>query len=311
MPSSWLPVLLLLAMSLFAANSLLCRIALTQTATDPVSFAAVRMAAGALALWLIAHRRRPAVSCGGSWASALALLLYAILFSCAYVVLSAATGALLLFCAVQLTMVLLGIRSGERPTLRQGLGALLSMAGLAVLLLPQAAMPSLLGAMMMIAAGIAWAIYSHEGRASADAIGLTAGNFGRATLMALVVVLPMLPRLRIDGAGAAYAVASGAIASGAGYALWYALLPRLRAISAATVQLSVPVIAAIGGVAVLAEPITRDLVVSSIVVLIGIGVVATGRRPPAVAERIGDGGAEQAGRSGSRRHDNQAHTSEG
>lgn len=277
MPTSWLAALMLVAMSLFAANSLLCRIALTQTKTDPVAFAVIRIVAGALALWLVLRRGRSAILRSGSWTSACALLAYAIFFSCAYVALPAATGALLLFCAVQLTMILAGIHQGERPSMRQSLGALLSLAGLIMLLMPGVSAPSPGAAAMMLVAGVAWAIYSLGGRASGDPIEQTAGNFLRAGAVACVLFLLVLPGSRVDGAGAAYAVASGAIASGLGYAVWYAVLPQLRAITAATVQLSVPVIAAIGGVALLAEPITLHLVVCSATVLAGIGVVIAGR----------------------------------
>lgn len=273
----WLLVMTLIAMGLFAANSLLGRLALTQTSIDPVSFATLRIISGAVVLWAIVRCRRSDSGWGGSWICAAALLVYAVLFSCAYVALSAAAGALLLFCAVQLTMIIGGMRMGERLGLRQGLGALLALAGLFLLLLPGAAAPSLSAAAMMLAAGVAWGVYSLGGRTSHDPIAQTAGNFVRAAPVAVVLCVLTLPWARIDGAGAAYAVASGTIASGIGYAIWYSVLPGLKSTSAATVQLSVPVIAAIGGSVFIAEPITTRLVICSAVILAGIALVAVPR----------------------------------
>jgi drug/metabolite transporter (DMT)-like permease len=262
-----------LAMIAFAANSLLCRVALRDTAIDAVSFTSVRLVAGALTLWLIVALRSGKSGVVGSWASAAALFAYAIAFSLAYRSLSAAAGALLLFGAVQATMIGHGLWSGERLRGGQWLGLVLALGGLAGLLLPGWSAPPLAGAVLMIAAGIAWGIYSLRGRGAGDATGATAGNFLRAVPFALVLSLATLTDARWDPAGFGYAAASGALASGIGYAIWYAALPALQAASAATVQLSVPVIAAAGGILFLGESLTLRLALASLAILGGIALV--------------------------------------
>lgn len=268
-----------LAMIAFAANSLLCRVALRDTAIDAVSFTSVRLVAGALTLWLIVALRSGKSGVAGGWASAAALFAYAIAFSLAYRSLSAAAGALLLFGAVQATMIGHGLWCGERLRGGQWLGLVLALGGLAGLLLPGWSAPPLAGAVLMIAAGIAWGVYSLRGRGAGDATGATAGNFLRAVPFALVLSLATLTDARWDPAGFGYAAASGAIASGIGYAIWYAALPALKAASAATVQLSVPVIAAGGGILFLGESLTLRLVLASLAVLGGIALVIL-ERPP-------------------------------
>lgn len=263
-------VLTLLAMVAFAANSLLCRLALRTTAIDPATFTAVRLFAGAamLAVLVALRRHRP----GGTWASALALFAYAAAFSFAYVRLPAGTGALLLFGAVQVTMHAWGLWSGERLSGLQTLGLLLATAGLVGLLLPGLTAPPLGSAAAMLLAGVAWGVYSLRGKRGGDPTSATAGNFLRSLPFALLLVLVAARPVGPDAAGVLYAIASGALASGLGYAVWYAVLPSLRATTAASVQLSVPVIAALGAVLLLAEPITLRLVLGSVAVLGGVAL---------------------------------------
>ncbi len=266
-----------LAMLAFAGNSLLCRVALDRTAIDPASFTAIRLASGAAMLWLVASARGGARVGRGNWLSALALFVYAAGFSFAYVSLTAATGALLLFGAVQITMVGFGLWSGERLHVLQVGGLLLACAGLIAVLLPGLSAPPLGEAALMLAAGVAWGIYSLRGRGAGDPTCVTAGNFLLAVPFALMLGAWMSEDLSIDGTGVWYAIASGALASGVGYAIWYAALPALRASTAATVQLSVPVIAAVGGIVFLAEPLTLRLGLASVAVLAGISLVILGR----------------------------------
>lgn len=268
-----------LAMLAFAANSLLCRVALKETGIDAASFTAIRIASGALMLWLIVLIRGGGIGGHGSWLSAFALFAYAAAFSYAYVSLPAAVGALLLFGAVQATMIGYGVARGERFSPRQTLGLALACGGLVGLLLPGLSAPPLAGATLMIAAGVAWGVYSLRGRGGSNATALTAGNFIRALPFAAALSLAMLSHTTLDIAGIGYAIASGALASALGYAIWYTALPGLRATNAATVQLSVPVIATLGGAVFLDEAITTRLVLASIAVLGGIALVISGRRP--------------------------------
>jgi len=271
--STRLFILTLIAMIAFAGNSMLCRLALKQTGIDPASFTFIRIVSGAAALWLIAKMRKAAWRKAGNWPSALALFAYAAAFSFAYVSLSAGTGALLLFGAVQATMILWGLRRGERLRVRQHAGLALALTGLVALLFPGLSAPSLSGSILMLGAGVAWGIYSLRGKAASDAIAATTGNFLRAVPLAAVLSIALLPWTHIHPAGVGYAVLSGAIASGLGYVIWYIALPDLKAASAATVQLSVPVLAATGGILLLGEPITFRYLVTSIAVLGGIALV--------------------------------------
>lgn len=266
-------ILTTLAMICFAGNSLLCRLALRDTAIDAASFTAVRLASGALALWAIIGLRDGARSVRGSWASALALFAYAATFSYAYTALTAGTGALILFGAVQASMIGYGLVRGERLGAVQLAGLVLALGGLAGLLLPGLSAPPLSGAALMLVAGVAWGVYSLHGRRAGDATQVTAGNFIRAVPFALALGIAMLPWARIDMAGVAYAVASGALTSGVGYAIWYSALRGMTATSAATVQLSVPVIAAAGGILLLHEALTLRLALASIAILGGIAIV--------------------------------------
>lgn len=267
-----------LALIAFAANSILARAALTETAIDPVSFTAIRIVSGALVLWLIV-RARPGLADGrGSWGSALALFGYAIAFSVAYLSLTAATGALLLFGAVQVTMVSWSLFRGNRLTPRQWTGFALALAGLVWLLLPGLAAPPAMPAALMIAAGVAWGIYTLRARGAGDPTRVTASNFLRASLPALAAAVVFVSGASVDFAGVVLALASGALASGMGYAVWYAALKHIQTSTAAVAQLSVPVITAVAGVGLLAEPISLRLVLAGIAVLGGIALVVVRQR---------------------------------
>ncbi|MDO8771953.1 MAG: DMT family transporter [Burkholderiaceae bacterium] len=259
-----------LAMFAFAGNSLLCRLALRSTSIDATSFTAIRIASGALVLWLVMRRRGTTPT--GSWASAVALLVYAAAFSLAYVSLPAATGALLLFGAVQLTMLGAGLLRGERHSARQSAGLALAIGGLIALFLPGATVPSLPLASLMLVAGVAWGVYSLRGKHAGDATQATAGNFLRATPLALLLVGMMFPQLVWDARGVAYAVASGALTSAMGYIVWYAVVKRLTATGAASAQLSVPAITALGGIAFLGEPLDWTLGLCCAAILGGVAL---------------------------------------
>jgi len=270
-------ILTLLAMLAFAGNSLLCRVALKHTTIDPASFTSIRIVSGALMLWLIVRLRGGPRDLAGSWWSAFALFVYAAAFSFSYVSLTAATGALLLFGAVQATMIGYGLWMGERLHGRQTFGFALAVGGLVGLLLPGLAAPPLQGSALMIAAGMAWGVYTLRAKGSGDPLRVTAGNFMRGVAFAAVLSAALLPFASLDLRGVGYAVASGALASGVGYAVWYTALAGLKVTSAATAQLSVPVIAAAGGVVLLDELVTWRLVAASVAILSGIALVVVPR----------------------------------
>ncbi len=262
-----------LAMIAFAGNSLLCRAAFKHTNIDAASFTTIRLISGAVMLWLVARIRRGTLIGGGNWLSAFALFAYAAGFSFAYVSLPAATGALLLFSAVQATMIGYGVWAGERFLKLQFVGLLLAFGGLVGLLLPGLSAPPLYGSVLMLGAGVAWGVYSLRGKGAGDPTQVTAGNFLRTVPIAAALSVLMLSSTSLDNAGFWYAVSSGALASGIGYAIWYTALPALKSTHAATVQLSVPVIAALGGIVFLGEPMTLRLVLASVAILGGIALV--------------------------------------
>lgn len=274
-------LLTVLAMLAFAANSVLARLALGLGTIDAASFTLVRLASGALMLWLLvgwqsrrggngdAPRTRQS---SGNWPSAAMLFIYAICFSVAYLMLSTATGALILFGSVQLTMVAWALREGERPRLLQWLGWALALAGLVYLMLPGVTAPAPIGALLMAMAGIAWGVYSLRGRGARNPSRVTADNFLRTVPMAVVAALVAIPWFHLSFEGIGLALLSGVIASGLGYTLWYSVLPSISATQAATCQLSVPVIAAIAGVVLVAEPVSLRLVLAATTILGGIGL---------------------------------------
>jgi drug/metabolite transporter (DMT)-like permease len=312
-------ILTSLAMIAFASNSLLCRFALKQTNIDAGTFTFVRIASGAAALWLILEFRKrlivdrtaaPLVErfsdssparraegrrgdrrrvtrhssplAAGNWPSALSLYIYAAAFSFAYIGLPAGTGALLLFGAVQATMIVWGLRQGERLHAIQILGFIAAISGLVALVSPGVSAPPFAGSVLMLAAGVAWGIYSLRGSTAGDATDATTGNFLRAVPLAAALSLATLPWASLDRTGLIYAVISGAITSGLGYVIWYRALSdstpvRLGAVSAATIQLSVPVLTATGGILLLGEPITLRYLFTSIAILGGIALVVTAR----------------------------------
>jgi drug/metabolite transporter (DMT)-like permease len=272
--------LTVLALVAFAANSVLCRLGLGESAIDPASYTAVRLITGAAALWLIATFRRaaPSAKSSGSWISAAMLFSYAVTFSFAYISLSAGTGALILFASVQITMIAVGLYTGERPAILEWLGLFVAIAGLIYLVSPGITAPSIVGSLLMATAGIAWGIYSLRGRGAGDPVGVTTDNFLRTVPLAVGLTLVWLSKLTITPVGFLWAALSGSITSGVGYVLWYAALPRLTATRAATVQLAVPVLAALAGVVVLAEAISLRLVISAVVILGGVGMAISRNR---------------------------------
>ncbi|EIK52224.1 hypothetical protein YO5_01529 [Stutzerimonas stutzeri TS44] len=267
-----------LAMLAFAGNSLLCRIALRDTAIDPASFTSVRLLGGALTLWLLMLRRERRAIPDGDWYGAVALFVYAAAFSFAYLHLDAGTGALLLFGAVQLSMIIWGLIRGERFGRWQVAGLILAMGGLVFLLLPGSSAPSWHAALLMLASGVAWGIYSLRGRAAANPLNATTGNFVRAVPLGILLSLVTLNQWQWDIPGVVYALLSGALASGVGYAIWYSALPGLTAIQAASVQLSVPLLTAIAGALLLGEALTDRLLIAGTAILCGIALVMLTRR---------------------------------
>ena len=267
-----------LAMVAFAANSILCRLALRQELIDPASFSTLRLVSGAVTLLLVSvWKTRSAVPVKGSFLSACLLALYAIPFSFAYRSLSAGTGALILFGCVQVTMILVALRSGERVLVLQWVGLIAALSGLVTLLLPTLATPSIVQAALMALAGVSWGLYSWRGRSSADPLAATTANFVQAIPLVVAVSLVTLSQSRVTARGLILSVASGAVASGLGYVSWYAALRGLTGTQGAVVQLSVPVLAAAGGVIFLAELISIRLVISTILVLGGIALAMIGR----------------------------------
>lgn len=279
------------AMVAFAANSLLCRAALRGGAIDAASFTAIRFISGALVLWAIVRARsdQPERN-AGSWRAAIALAAYAITFSLAYVRLAASTGALLLFGSAQLTMIAGGLLRGEHPTVRQWIGLAVAATGLVLLNLPSLEPPPADGAALMLAAGVGWGLYSLFGRTAIRPLAATAGNFLRTAPFAVGFgALALATSMHVTPSGALLATASGAVTSALGYVVWYAALPSLGSARAAIVQLSVPVIAALGGVVLLHESLHRHVIVGGSVILAGLALALwrplTRSTPAAVAQR--------------------------
>jgi drug/metabolite transporter (DMT)-like permease len=271
-------ILTVSAMLAFAGNSLLCRMALQHTAIDAASFTSIRLLSGALMLWLIVRLRGGAnLSRAGSWCSALALFAYAACFSIAYTNLPAGTGALLLFGAVQITMISYGLATGEHLRGWQVIGFMVALVGLLGLLLPGLSAPPLPSSLLMLGAGLAWGVYSLFGKGVDNPSLITGGNFLRTIPFAIALSLIARAGISLDSAGIGYAVCSGALTSAVGYTIWYAALPGLKAVQAATVQLSVPLLTAVGAIVFLHEPMTTRLGLSSVAILGGIALVNTQR----------------------------------
>ncbi|MEO5958309.1 MAG: DMT family transporter [Opitutaceae bacterium] len=268
------------AMLAFAANSLFCRLALGRATIDAATFTLVRLGAGAVVLVAINFARQPRAA--GVWTcngvSALALFVYAGAFSLAYRQLPAGTGALLLFGAVQATMLGAALLHGEHPRRGEWLGLLIALAGLVYLISPGLSAPPAVGSALMVLAGIAWGVYSLRGRKLGDPLANTAANFVWAVPLAVLFCFTPFGATHVTSAGVMWAVLSGALASGLGYAVWYSALPALTATRAATVQLTVPVIAAFGGVTFLGETISARLILASLLVLGGVGLAILSRQ---------------------------------
>jgi len=276
----------------FAANSVLARLAFAAAHAEPLSYTGIRLAAGALVLGaLLLFRRVPGkpLTIGGSWRAAAALFGYALAFSIAYILLGAGTGALILFASVQIGMLGWAVFRGDRPGALEWLGLAVALAAFAYLVSPGLVAPHPLGTLLMVGSGLCWAAYTLLGRGSQAPLIDTAGNFIRCLPIAVIIVVvglllhPLDPGAAghaLDPGALAYAVASGALASGFGYAVWYAVLPSLARTQAAIVQLTVPAIAATGGVLLIAEPLTLRLVIASIGILGGVALalVAADRR---------------------------------
>lgn len=283
------------ALIAFAANSVICRLALASGEIDPNSFTIIRLASGALTLTLILLCRvqfrqstKGKSLNKGSWLGAAALFMYALGFSYAYIELDTGSGALILFGSVQVSMIAFGLYRGERFNLWQWIGLIMALFGLVYLLWPSISTPSMLGALMMMAAGLAWGVYSILGKSSKDALADTAFNFARSILFAALLLIVTLSKLHFSIYGILLAVTSGAIASGIGYAIWYSVLPKLSSMHAAVSQLSVPIIAAIGGVLLVGEALTLHLSIASTMVLGGVLVVIKLRPPSQQQESAKD-----------------------
>ena len=268
-----------IALMAFAANSLLCRLALGQELIDAASFTSVRAISGALTLALIVQLRGSRGNPNsGNWKQASLLFGYMIFFSLAYETLSTGTGALILFGAVQLTMFAAALREGEQFTLLSWAGLLLAAAGLFYLVSPGITAPDPMGALFMCISGVTWGFFSLFGRNTVDPLGASARNFLYTVPMALAASAMLAADFSITWTGTIVAIGSGAIASGCGYVVWFAALPNLTAARAATVQLAVPAIAAFGGILFLSEPVTFRLIVASAVTLGGVALVLSQRR---------------------------------
>ena len=271
------------AMVAFAANSVLNRLALVETSIDPMTFTFVRIASGALMLCaiLIVRNKAEKLSIGGSFDGAGTLLLYALFFSVAYINLGAGLGALVLFASVQLTMMGAALLEGEAPGPMEAIGIVLAFCSFVYLIYPDLSTPDALSVMSMIIAGVCWGFYSLIGRDSDEPIADTAGNFVRATPMAAILLVFGLLTDKlgtVDTNGLIYAILSGALASGVGYAIWYAALPALARTTAGVVQLTVPAIAAFGGILFLGEALTLHFMIATALIFAGVIIATLAKR---------------------------------
>ena len=274
-------VLTLIALIAFAANSILCRLALGSASIDAIGFTTLRLVSGAFALWILIgfSRRKWGVGGYGSWTSAFALFVYAAAFSFAYASLSAGTGALILFGSVQITMLSTGLFKGERLRVFQWLGLVMAFTGFVLLVSPGLKAPAPLGSALMTSAGIAWGAYSLRGRNVTDPIAVTADNFARSIAFLFPLLgIELLRGLHITPVGALWAILSGALTSGLGYVFWYAALRGMKVTTGAIAQLSVPILAAGGGILLLGETPTLRFLLSTISTLGGMGLVVAARK---------------------------------
>lgn len=279
--------LTVVAIVAFAANSVLARLAFATTGAEPLGYTGIRLASGAVVLFALLGVRQRTLprTAAGSWRAAAALFGYALAFSIAYVILETGTGALILFASVQTGILGWAILKGDRPSALEWLGLVVALSAFAYLVSPGLVAPHPVGALLMVGAGLCWTSYTLLGRDSSSPLADTAGNFVRTLPAAAVLLLVSLFTTPIDPIAAAYAIASGALASGLGYAVWYAVLPDLQRTSAAIVQLTVPALAATGGVLLIGEPMTLRLVLASTGILGGVALalLAADRRRRATA----------------------------
>ena len=287
----WFRTALLTAFALvaFAANSVLCRLALGETTIDAASFTTIRLVSGALVLLVLARAtgKTSAADDRGNWTSAFMLFLYAVTFSFAYISLNTGTGALILFGSVQATMIIFAVCKGERLRPWGWLGLFAGLTGLTYLVFPGLEAPSPAGAALMAVAGISWGIYSLRGRGSGSPVAVTTDNFLRSTPFVLLIGLIFFQNLHITFAGAFFAALSGGLTSAIGYVIWYAALRDHSATSAALVQLLVPVLAAMGGVVFLSEALTMRLLLSSAMIIGGVALALTQRKNSERAKSAG------------------------
>ena len=271
-------VITLFSLLAFAANSLITRFALEETSIDEASFIMLRVVSGALFLWLfLSVKKYHKAYKAGSWLAAFALFIYAVSFTYGYGLIAAGTGALLLFGAVQITMTIAGYQAGERLNTTQLIGFVLALSGLVILMLPGLAAPSFVGALLMCISGVAWGIYTLQGRGASNPAITTAGNFIKAAPMAMILWLAVnfstTSTINLADSGVIYALLSGIVTSGIGYIIWYSVLPELKATQAAIVQLSVPLIVTLAGVLLLNEAITLRVIIAAVAILTGTVLV--------------------------------------
>jgi len=269
----------MLALVAFAANSVLCRLALGERTIDAASFTSIRLLSGALVLLAILrfNRKKVGSSTRGSWSATLMLFSYALTFSFAFITLDTATGALILFSSVQITMILLSLISGNRLHIVEWLGVTVAFIGFLYLVLPGVTAPSVIGFSLMTLAGISWALYTLRGRGSVNPLSDTAYNFARSIPLVIALTILTFQKAHISPEGIVLATISGGLTSGIGYTIWYIALGGLGATQAAVVQLSVPIIAALGGLLLVSEPISLHLTLSALLILGGILIVILGR----------------------------------
>jgi drug/metabolite transporter (DMT)-like permease len=268
------------ALLCFAFNSILCRIALKSGEIDAPGFTAIRLISGVVILLIIFQffGKKDVETQRGSWLSAICLFTYAICFSFAYIELTTATGALILFGSVQMTMIAAALFKGERPQILEWIGLIFAFGGLVYLVFPGLSAPPIFSSALMISAGIAWGFYTLRGKGSKNPLAETMGNFLRSVPLVVLISLPFLSQIHLSNKGILLAILSGAIASGVGYSVWYAALKYHTATRAAILQLSVPAIASIGGVIFLSEIISTRLIFASLSILGGIGLAIFGQK---------------------------------